>query len=105
MADHTRPVHLVYATVRIVDDPLAREQLRRNLPGIFDRDEVGEEVLVLVRLGLLGEVLRAHRHGDAVFVAHGRLDKEKRMRGIYDGTEASQVDTLIDEIKVLMLEK
>ena len=32
------------------------------------------------------------------------IDKEKRMRGIYDGTEPAMVDTLIDEIKVLMTE-
>ena len=32
------------------------------------------------------------------------IDKEKRMRGIYDGTEQADVDTLIDEIKVLMKE-
>lgn len=32
------------------------------------------------------------------------IDKEKRMRGIYDGTQQLAVDTLIDEIKVLMKE-
>ena len=32
------------------------------------------------------------------------IDKEKRMRGLYDGTEITEVDTLIDEIKVLMKE-
>jgi protein SCO1 len=32
------------------------------------------------------------------------VDKEKRMRGVYDGLEAAEVDTLIDEIKVLMKE-
>lgn len=32
------------------------------------------------------------------------IDKEKHIRGIYDGTESSEVDTLIDEIKVLMHE-
>ena len=32
------------------------------------------------------------------------IDKEKRMRGIYDGTVVAEVDTLIDEIKVLMKE-
>ncbi len=32
------------------------------------------------------------------------IDKEKRMRGIYDGTDRVDVDTLIDEIKVLMKE-
>jgi protein SCO1/2 len=33
------------------------------------------------------------------------IDKNKHMRGIYDGTETGEVDTLIDEVKVLMLEK
>lgn len=33
------------------------------------------------------------------------IDKHKHMRGIYDGTEPAEVDTLIDEIKVLMMEK
>jgi len=32
------------------------------------------------------------------------IDKEKRMRGIYDGMDPIMVDTLIDEIKVLMKE-
>ena len=32
------------------------------------------------------------------------VDKEKRIRGIYDGLEQAEVDTLIDEIKVLLLE-
>ena len=32
------------------------------------------------------------------------IDKEKKMRGIFDGTEAAEVDTLIDEIKVLLKE-
>jgi len=32
------------------------------------------------------------------------VDKEKHIRGIYDGLEPAEVDTLIDEIKVLMHE-
>jgi len=32
------------------------------------------------------------------------VDKEKHIRGIYDGLETAEVDTLIDEIKVLMRE-
>jgi protein SCO1/2 len=32
------------------------------------------------------------------------IDKEKHIRGIYDGMEQAEVDTLIDEIKVLMHE-
>lgn len=32
------------------------------------------------------------------------IDKEKHIRGIYDGLEPAEVDTLIDEIKVLFLE-
>ena len=32
------------------------------------------------------------------------IDKENRMRGLYDGTEPNEVDTLIDEIKVLFAE-
>jgi protein SCO1/2 len=32
------------------------------------------------------------------------LDKEKHIRGIYDGLEPAEVDTLIDEIKVLLHE-
>jgi protein SCO1/2 len=32
------------------------------------------------------------------------VDREKRMRGIYDGLEKAEVDTLIDEIKVLLKE-
>jgi protein SCO1/2 len=32
------------------------------------------------------------------------IDKEKHMRGIYDGLEIAEVDTLIDEVKLLMLQ-
>lgn len=32
------------------------------------------------------------------------VDKEKHIRGIYDGLESAEVDTLIDEIRVLFLE-
>lgn len=32
------------------------------------------------------------------------IDKEKHIRGIYDGLEQAEVDTLIDEIKVLLHE-
>ena len=32
------------------------------------------------------------------------VDKDKHIRGIYDGMEHAEVDTLIDEIKVLMYE-
>ena len=32
------------------------------------------------------------------------VDKEKRIRGYYDGTNQASVDTLMDEIKVLLLE-
>ncbi|MCX6291301.1 MAG: SCO family protein [Bacteroidetes bacterium] len=32
------------------------------------------------------------------------IDKEKHIRGIYDGLEPAEVDTLIDEIKLLMHE-
>jgi protein SCO1/2 len=33
------------------------------------------------------------------------IDKQKRIRGVYDGTEKLEVDTLIDEIKLLMTER
>ena len=32
------------------------------------------------------------------------IDKDKRIRGIYDGTEPLEIDRLIDEIKVLLVE-
>ncbi|HRH65397.1 MAG TPA: SCO family protein [Bacteroidia bacterium] len=33
------------------------------------------------------------------------VDKNKHIRGIYDGTEPNEVDTLMDEIKLLLYEK
>lgn len=33
------------------------------------------------------------------------IDKQKRIRGVYDGTDKLEVDTLIDEIKLLMTER
>lgn len=32
------------------------------------------------------------------------IDQDKHIRGIYDGTESNEVDTLIDDIKVLLYE-
>lgn len=32
------------------------------------------------------------------------IDKQKRIRGVYDGIDAAEVDTLIDEIKLLQVE-
>jgi protein SCO1 len=33
------------------------------------------------------------------------IDKQKRIRGIYDGMEKAEVDTLVDEIKLLLVTK
>ena len=32
------------------------------------------------------------------------IDKQNRIRGVFDGTEAAEVDTLIDEIKLLLVQ-
>lgn len=48
----------------------------------------------------LGETANDFFHSQDLIL----IDKEKRMRGIYDGTVPAEVDTLIDEIKVLMKE-
>lgn len=48
----------------------------------------------------LGETANDFFHSQDLIL----IDKEKRMRGVYDGTVPAEVDTLIDEIKVLMKE-
>lgn len=48
----------------------------------------------------LGETANDFFHSQYLIL----IDKEKRMRGVYDGTVPAEVDTLIDEIKVLMKE-
>ena len=64
-----------------------------------------EEIYTLARDGFL--VPAAVGVGEDDFFHSQSLlliDKERRMRAIREGTEAAQVDTLIDEIKVLLKE-
>jgi protein SCO1/2 len=62
-------------------------------------------------------IYRLAENGYLVYAAKGKgendffhsqdlilVDKEKRIRGIYDGVEPKDVDTLIDEINVLLYE-
>jgi len=64
-----------------------------------------DSIYTLAREGFLvpasmGSTARDFFHSQDLIL----IDKEKRMRGIYDGLEKAEVDTLIDEIKVLMKE-
>ena len=64
-----------------------------------------DSIYTLARIGYL--VIAAQGKTDIDFFHSQDLilvDKEKRIRGIYDGLEQAEVDTLIDEIKVLLLE-
>lgn len=65
-----------------------------------------KEIYSLARNGYMVNALQGDGGPDDFI--HSELfvlvDKDKRIRGYYDGTSTTQVDTLIDEIKVLMRE-
>ncbi len=64
-----------------------------------------DSIYTLARTGYLLPAAQRVAEGD-FFHSQDLLliDKEKHIRGIYDGTETYEVDTLMDEIKVLMHE-
>lgn len=51
--DHTQTMHLVLRLVRIGDEPVARNQLRRDLPGVGDGDGVRKKIGLLLGQRLL----------------------------------------------------
>lgn len=68
--------------------------LTGNKDSIYDLARNG--FLVSAAIGSAGDFFHSQ---DLILI-----DKDRRMRGIYDGVEANEVDTLIDEIKVLLHE-
>src|SRR5262249_13121687 len=56
LADHARPLHPLRVAVRVGDDPLTADQLRRLRADVRDANAVGEEVIVLARLAALFHV-------------------------------------------------
>ena len=80
-AHHPEAAHLLHQALRIGDDPVTADELRRDAAGVAQRDGVSEDVSARGFVRLLGEVLRGGRYIDGVdrLVGHGR-DYEARPR-------------------------
>ncbi len=70
VADHTQTLDFLGATSGVFDQPMARDQLGRDLAGIGDLDGVGKAVDALVGLGLLRQVAGLHLDIERV-LGHG----------------------------------
>ena len=67
-----------------------------------DKDEIHQlgEKSYLVTVGEDEYAPGGYIHSGAFLL----IDKERRIRGVYDGTEADQVDRLIRDIRILLME-
>ena len=66
LADHAFALHLAVLTDGIVNPPPSAEQLRRQLPDVFDADVVREHVVPRVWARLLWQVRGSHGDSNAV---------------------------------------
>lgn len=70
LADHTQAFDFLAVTALVLNDPVARDQLNRNLACVGDRDGVGKSKNILQGVALVCHVLGQHinlngmgRHG------------------------------------------
>ena len=52
VADHTQATDFLNMAFGVSDDPVPRNQLRRNIAGVADGDRIGEDVTIYRRIGL-----------------------------------------------------
>ena len=71
LAHYAQALDLFGVAIGVVHVPGAGDQLRCHITPIGDGDGVGEDVLVLVGCGLVGEVFGNHFHRELV-LGHGR---------------------------------
>ena len=76
MAHHAQTFDFFNMAAGVHDFPVARDQLRSNLPGVGDGDRVGKTINAVARRGLLGDVLRNDGATELVFwMGHDVLKK------------------------------
>ncbi len=61
VADNSEAAHFLEVAAGVADDPVARDQLAGDVAAVSDRHRVGERVVPLVAVGLLGQVARLRR--------------------------------------------
>ena len=66
MTDDAQAANVFNVIVGVGDGPEARDDLRCNLAGILDRHCIGKDILVAVRIGLVLQILCAHRDGEFI---------------------------------------
>ena len=66
VAHHAQALDLFGVATRVVDDPVAGDQLRGHIAAVGDGDGVGEAVDILRRVRLLGQVLGLDINGELV---------------------------------------
>jgi hypothetical protein len=71
-ADDAIALDLLGLAVGIGDDPVARQQARGYLAAVADADGVGEDVAILLGLGLVVEIAGGDIDVDGVKAFHGR---------------------------------
>ena len=90
IADPAKSLSFLNHVVAIRDDPVARDQLGRDLAGVPDGQGVGERKLAAVRIRLFREILRldgyaefilAHRFSNSKFAARVRTPDPLKDRG------------------------
>ena len=71
LADNPQAAYFLHVVVRIRDDPVPRNQLGADVTNVLDRDGIGENIAAIVRIGLVGNVLRHGLNVDLVLVGVG----------------------------------
>jgi hypothetical protein len=66
LADHTQASHILTLVVAIHNNPVTANDLRWLLPSVGDAHGIGEKVLLLRWVGLLGQKLRLHLNSNLV---------------------------------------
>lgn len=94
-ADHALAPDFLHLAVGVGDNPVTREQFRRFHAGVGDGDRVGEDVTILLGLGLILDIDRFHVDVDvpvavhAAFVTESRgARKPARVKSLHDGSHA-----------------
>src|SRR5690606_41542855 len=96
LAHHAKPAHLLYLLLGVGDDPVPADHLSGLLAVIGDAHGVGKHELLLVWVGLFGQILRGRADRDGVRLHEGfrmkvpcRRSPAKSTPNSNNGTEAT----------------
>ncbi len=102
LADNTETAHFLNARVGVGDDPVARDQLRRDGADVLDRDRVGEDVAVGRDVRLIADELRKRADGDLIFLAcgHGEQSKLRELGIAHESAPRGKCDVVVLHMNV-----